>query len=382
MPSIGLNKIFSAIKTSYIPALILAVAVWFSCVVSTFMPEQEAVGYYWIYVFAGCSLLFLFFTNQAKMFFPMLWLLGVALVLNKITFNDGAGLSLNFTFVSIMFLMPLNMLWFVFVSMQNLRDKHCFYVLCLILLQACMIEQCSALDIVLPNLLPYYVACVVWVLAIVFFMAQVVQMASISQTAYFYAQIAMFCGFLTEKSGDTLAVFFPVAAFILLWGMVSEYVYGLFRDNLTGVYSGKSYYWHAVRSFPLKYSLGIVCIDNYDKVYSVFGKTKTDNLILMIVDKLKTLGEKAQIYRFASDEFILIFQNEDKKQGYEYLESVRRSIAGTAFRISRNQSIKVTVSAGISEKKRSDANADVVLQRTREAVQKAYKFTQNITSKA
>ena len=90
----------------------------------------------------------------------------------------------------------------------------------------------------------------------------------------------------------------------------------------------------------------------------------------------------AEIYRYSEDEFILIFKNEDKKQCFEYLEEIRRSIAGSEFVLNSKRIVKITVSAGVSEKKRSDADADTVLMRTREAVQRTYKFTQNMTSKA
>ena len=44
--------------------------------------------------------------------------------------------------------------------------------------------------------------------------------------------------------------------------------------------------------------------------------------------------------------------------------------------------VKITISAGVSEKKRSDADYDAVLTRTRDAVQRTYKFTQNMTTMA
>ena len=105
-------------------------------------------------------------------------------------------------------------------------------------------------------------------------------------------------------------------------------------------------------------------------------------LLIMIINKIRELDTGALIYRYNSDEFILVFKNEDKKQSYEYLENIRRAVAGAEFVLDRRQIVKVTISAGVSEKKRSDADADVVLERTREVLQKAYKFTQNITSKA
>lgn len=114
-----------------------------------------------------------------------------------------------------------------------------------------------------------------------------------------------------------------------------------------------------------------------------YGARKTDMLTKMIVHKIQEADTAADIYRYNDDEFVLIFKNENKKQGREYLETIRRAVAGSEFMLGR-KAIKevITISAGVSEKKRSDADAEVVLTRTREKVQKAYSFTQNITSEA
>ena len=102
----------------------------------------------------------------------------------------------------------------------------------------------------------------------------------------------------------------------------------------------------------------------------------------MIVMSINEHNPGADMYRYNEDEFILIFNNTDLKTGYNYLEDIRRGVAGAEFMLSSNHAVKATVSQCISEKKRSDIDAAVVLKRVRQAVQKAYKFTQNITTKA
>ena len=163
--------------------------------------------------------------------------------------------------------------------------------------------------------------------------------------------------------------------------MVYADVYCYFKDRLTGLYSLNTYLRHS-KNFPLKYSLGVICIDDYLKLLKVFGVRQTNLLIKMLVSKIKDVSMGADIYRYNDDEFILIFKNEDKKQCIEYLETIRRNIAGSEFVLNSKRVVKITISAGVSEKKRSDADVEPVLMRTREAVQRTYKFTQNMTSKA
>ena len=114
----------------------------------------------------------------------------------------------------------------------------------------------------------------------------------------------------------------------------------------------------------------------------MFGARNVDVLTKLVMKKITQLSQDAEIYRYNDDEFILIFKNVDKKQCFEYLEDIRRSIAASEFVLKSKQVVKITISAGVSEKKRSDADVEPVLMRTREAVQRTYKFTQNMTSKA
>ena len=103
----------------------------------------------------------------------------------------------------------------------------------------------------------------------------------------------------------------------------------------------------------------------------------------MITLRLLETETEAQIYRYAEDEFVIIFRGEDKNTAFEQMEEMRRSIASAEFMLrGYKKPIKLTVSGSVSEKKRSDANAVEVLVRADKALQKAYRFTQNITSKA
>ena len=205
---------------------------------------------------------------------------------------------------------------------------------------------------------------------------------SIKNTGVFFAYICLGIALLNKSSPAALCLFFGTAALILFITSLHSYIYTYIRDNLTGVYSRRMFAIHSRKSFPLKFSIGVICLDDYAKLVRVFGQKKVNRLIRMIVKKIQELDTGAVLYRYHDDEFILFFKNEDKKQSYEYLETIRRAVAGAEFVLDRRQVVKVTISAGVSEKKRSDANVDVVLERTREVLQKAYKFTQNITSKA
>ncbi len=115
----------------------------------------------------------------------------------------------------------------------------------------------------------------------------------------------------------------------------------------------------------------------------VFGRRGINALTRMITMRLQDTETENPIYRYSEDEFVIIFKNEDKKESFERLENIRRAVASAEFMLGKRQKgLKLTVSCCVSEKKRSDDNSIEVLIRSRKALQKAYQFTQNVTSKA
>ena len=162
-----------------------------------------------------------------------------------------------------------------------------------------------------------------------------------------------------------------------------EHLYqSTYKDELTELPGRNSFLLHS-KDFPLKYSIGLILIDDYERLSKVFGRQGINSLVKMISQRLQDTETEAQIYRYNDDEFVVLFRGEDKKSAFNRVEQMRRSIASAEFMLrGYKKPIKLTVSGSVSEKKRSDANAVEVLVRADKALQKAYRFTQNITSQA
>lgn len=367
---------------SYLPALLLALAVW------TFLllPEQGIAeikiqsGVFYVLLFF--SLLFLKLTDRLKPFFTLVWVLIAYLTVSHINTGYGNNIKFSGAFDLLLILMPINILALEFVQGNKLLQKRSFYTLCLILGQGMIIEKffCDNVMFSFPAL--FYFGLGVWILTLFVLLCRSVSTGGIESVFTVYGLISIFLGLCCYSQNRAFSFYFMAAVVILAVGIFGDYIYSYFRDTKTGTFSRHAYRRHSLNSFPLKYSLGVVCIDNYDKLVKAFGEEKVNKLTILLVNLINSLQPNALLYRYEDDEFILIFPNEDKKKCYESMEIIRRTIAGSTFVLSKDVKLKITISAGISEKKRSDADAEVVLTRTREAVQRAYKFTQNMTSKA
>ena len=85
-------------------------------------------------------------------------------------------------------------------------------------------------------------------------------------------------------------------------------------------------------------------------------------LTKMIAARITETEFENQVYRYTPDEFVIIFKKEDKNEGFDRLEKIRRAVASAEFMLGRRKKpIKLTVSCAVSEKKRSDANSVEVL---------------------
>ena len=205
---------------------------------------------------------------------------------------------------------------------------------------------------------------------------------SIVDTALFFAGFEIFLGFYYAFLPSAITIFFSAAMLTILIAIITDIYHTTYTDVLTGLSSRKAFVINAPK-FPLKYSVGIVCIDDYDKLGQVFGRSGQNALTKMIANRITETEFENQVYRYTSDEFVIIFKKEDKNEGFDRLEKIRRAIASAEFMLGRRKKpLKLTVSCAVSEKKRSDANAIEVLLRADKSLQKSYRFAQNITTKA
>lgn len=378
----GLNKLLSNTKTSYLPVCVFALAFFYYCSFVSFAYEQNVMWYMLFYLFTFANVLFLLFIQSSKPIFWNIWLLIAGITVNNLKINYGISFTTAASWNLLLILLPLNLLFFLIRDDMPVKDNRNFYCLCAVLFQAFLIEKAQYF---MPEISVYRISVIgaEWIAVILAALIWQSYNDNIKNSGMLFALVSLGLGLFCSDSPAAVAIFFATSAFILLLVSVYAFLYGLWRDALTGVYSRYAYYRHAKKSFPLKYSLGVIYIDNYKKILMAYGARKTDMLTKMIVHKIQEADTAADIYRYNDDEFVLIFKNENKKQGREYLETIRRAVAGSEFMLGR-KAIKevITISAGVSEKKRSDADAEVVLTRTREKVQKAYSFTQNITSEA
>lgn len=387
--SFNIKESISLIKNSFIPALFFAGGL-LSFYGYVDISENAMLSlHYAFYILNFASFLILLYFNRRKpAFFILITLLSYILI-NYLKRTYGETYLTTPAFVNLCFFVPLNLAFFCFYPSKQLLIKENVYFLLGLFIQYAVAEKLSTANIALGYDFSSQTNNGLNDLSLLLFSALIVAAfirasfnGYILSSALFFTIISIFFGFYYSSSPTALTLFFSSAALSLATAVGRNIHYTTYKDILTGLPSRNSYMVDA-KKFPLKYSIGIICIDDYERLQRIFGHSGINALTCMITQRITETETEEPVYRYTEDEFVVIFKNEDKNTGYERLEKIRRAVASAEFILKGNSKpLKLTVSCSVSEKKRSDANSYEVLVRAHKAMQKTHQFSQNVTSKA
>ena len=377
-----ISKIPSFNKNSFLPAILFAIAILVFYFDPTIKDKYLKMLHIAFYTLSISSILFLFYFNRSKALFSVLTLFLSYLGLNYLRARYGNGYTDSNAFHVLFILTPLNLLLFYIVPDYPFSNRQNLYFLVLLFLEISLFEKILHLEAPINFIIPLSSIGLLLFLGIsVILLIHTSKNDSIINVGLFFAFLNILFAFGNNASILALTFFFPAAALTIFIALLREIYYTTFHDTLTGLFSRRSFLSDE-KHFPLKYSLGIIAIDDYTNLRKVFGISAIDNLTKMITLVILENGNNMPIYRYTPDEFLIVFKGEDKNVAFKHTDQIRRSIASSEFLIKRNKPIKITVSGSVTEKKRVDSSAIETLSRARKALQKTYKFTQNVIAKA
>lgn len=384
----SLAYICNTIKKSFIHAFFLTAAL---IVYYAQNPLDSTVNQIMYSFFIGLScveIFVLYFTNRSKLFFSFLLGLMALLFLNWLKKINGGELIHCAQYIWLGFLLPLNFMFFYFLSPQNWKSNYGFFIFLLILMQMALIEHIDGLFLKLPDDLVLGKEILLWNIFVwlIFFSVLVIHMSiknTLINIGLFYAELAFFLSFIYADDASAVAIF-SLTFVVIIFGVTLVDIYSQYKyDVLDNVYSYDAYLSHTAGKFPFKYTVGVFSLDNREKILEQIGHKKTLILEQMLIDKLiSEIPEDTKIYRYKENEFLMVFKNEDARHTYEYCDNIRRSVAASEFVLISKKSLKVTISICVSEKTRKYIDARVVAERGHNGLQKGGRFNNNIVTKA
>ena len=382
-----IKDVFATIKKSFIPALFCAVALVMFYGKAPYETGFNQTIHYIFLTITFIGLGFLYLTNRAKPFFSLLLGFCTYLVVNWLKQRDSADFINSPEYLCLCFALPLNLLAFYFLPLTKLRSRLGQYALLALLTQFFLIQHAGSIILQIPYIniawesVPLW-SLALWVITLITILADISLNNTLINTATFYADSCLLIGLVYCNEPSALTTFFCAFSLILVFAAVMELYHQYRYDYLDHVSSQNSYLSHANNKFPFKYTIGLFCIDNRDKLLTVIGPHKMQVLEQMLINRIRELPYDFKLYRYNESELIMVFKNEDAKHTREFADNIRHTIAASEFIFTNKKSLKITISVCVSEKTRKDLNAVEVTERAHNALQKAYRFNCNVTTVA
>lgn len=387
--SLFIERIVPLIKNIFIPAALFTAGIIVFYAYGHISPVSLKTLHTLFYLISFASFMTLLYFNQSKpVFYILITGLGYILI-NYLKNLYGSEYADTSYYTNLCFFLPLNLCIFYFIPNGKLLSRLNVYLLLGLFAQFSAGEFLGRHDIKINLTLLdgsfgslTGLGLLLFTLAALIFIIKSSEHGRILDYALLFASLNTMFALIYSENATAVTLFFSIAALTILIAIIQDIYYNTYKDALTGL-SGRYAFMINSARFPLKYSIGLVLIDDYDKLINIFGRRDRDYLTRMIVSRIMEEEAEENIYRYNDGEFVIIYKNEDKNESFEHLEKIRRSVASAEFILSnRKKAVKMTISTCSSEKKRSDAGSMEVLFRARKVLQKANEFSHNISHKA
>ena len=306
----SLTYICGTVKDSFVPAFIFGTALVLFYGQMPFTSELSQLLYYIFSAVSAIVLILLYLINRSKPFFSLLLGITAFLVLNHLKHTYGQECIHQTQYIWLCFLLPLNLLVFYFLPAFRLRSKKGIIITFFLLLQMILLEHANGLILNIPFVKIYWQSMPLWSVAL-WFSVLVLLAINISfkntlpNTGLFYADVALFLGFIYADNASAVSVFSLTFATILLGVTLLDLYNGYKHDILQYVDSYNLYLSRAANKFPFKYTVGLFCLDNREKIMTQAGAKSLRILEQMLINKIiEEAPEDTEIYRYKNDEFL------------------------------------------------------------------------------
>ncbi|NLX63675.1 MAG: GGDEF domain-containing protein [Clostridiaceae bacterium] len=199
-----------------------------------------------------------------------------------------------------------------------------------------------------------------------------------------------------------LASIFISAIFVIMVIAMFDVSYSLaFYDTLTGVLSRRALEQELLKLGDRKYIIAMVDLDYFKKINDSYGHDIGDEVLKMVASVLNKTLQKAKVFRYGGEEFVVLFVGRGYNEVMKQLELVRRTIEKRPFIIrSDNRPVKkpdepakyskskgkgkinITVSIGLAQKTDSLKTSYDVIKKADEALYKSKQSGRNCITSA
>lgn len=194
-------------------------------------------------------------------------------------------------------------------------------------------------------------------------------------------------GLLLKDSYLGLNLFYAMAGFILVIGVVEASYFMAYGDELTEIPARRALK-ESMMKLSGKYAIAMVDIDFFKKFNDTYGHDTGDQVLRMVASNLGQVAGGGKAFRFGGEEFTILFANKTREDVIPLLEELRKDIAKQKHTYRKkskvtgkdkviSKQLSVTISIGVAEKNENYKTAEEVLKAADKALYKAKKNGRN-----
>ena len=132
--------------------------------------------------------------------------------------------------------------------------------------------------------------------------------------------------------GKMADAYVATAALILGASLIETSYMLAYHDELTGI-RGRRAFNEALLSLDQQYAIAIVDIDHFKNFNDNYGHDTGDQVLCMVATRISKVSGGGQAFRCGGEEFAIIFRETSDKDAFEHLESLRRIIEASTFKV-------------------------------------------------
>lgn len=378
-----LERYFQLCGNMLLPCFLFMLGL-FTYLWSSSLNYDTAVVFHYSFLVVNLILLLLFINfNQGRVMFFTLAVFLSDIAINCLKKKYGLDMTETAWYHNIVFLLPLNLLFFYFFPPRRFIEKRSIIYLVVMSVEYMIVEYLSQRDYgVFLSLYGINIASSS-IFVILFFVTifKAVNFGRLYDYSWLFAVISLFLGLHYAGDPAGLSIFFLTAGAIILSMVIYNLIYYHYYDELTGLRNRLSYLKDS-RRFPPKYSLGIISVDGYDGLRQGLTSRQNNELQILLANICQEqFADSAIIYRYYENKFLIVCETMNLKEIRGEFENIRRYIAASEFSLHKHAiPVKITISGGVAEKKRTDANASEVMKRAHKVMNETLKFSGNVIS--
>ena len=408
-------KVLRAVYRLIVPGgLVLLVS---ALAMESHMPQGMAASFwhYYPYIIFGVGLLLSALFNCSRLFFALLVVAMADRALLWLVPRLGTEGIHRIIFDAIALLLPLNLLAFSFMRDRGIvsppgRRRVAFiaaqvvFVGLIVLVQPL---QVRAAGIMHGEIIPKgysewshlsQPALFVFVLAGIVMLVYLLDRRRPVESGLFWALVTAFIALNAGGAGHLSSVYFASGGLILGIAVLETSYTMAFHDDLTQLPSRRALN-QALLKVGDAYTVAMVDVDHFKQFNDTYGHETGDQVLRMIASRLEGVTGGGKAFRYGGEEFAVIFANKSVDEAYSSLESLRKKIESTPFkirdverrerrkggkkkhapRIHAKKRVRVTVSIGAASCDGDGRVADDVIQSADKALYRAKSSGRNCT---